>query len=163
MKQSMALLTSNKSNEWYTPLHIIEAARRVLGTIDLDPASNEVAQQYIKATTFYTGDPVDGLTVKWTGTVWLNPPFSATPKWVRKFIRSDITGILLTNSAPGYSWWEEAVDSMATVMLRKRLHFLNGPELQDVGEAKKGQTVFYKGDNTDRFYNVFDSIGRTIN
>jgi hypothetical protein len=40
--------------EWYTKPAYIEAARRVLGGIDLDPASCDLAQQTVKATAFYT-------------------------------------------------------------------------------------------------------------
>jgi len=40
--------------EYYTPVEIIEAARRVLGVIDLDPASSEAANQIVKATHIYT-------------------------------------------------------------------------------------------------------------
>lgn len=38
--------------EWYTPPNIIDLAREVLGTINVDPASNTIAQEWIKADTF---------------------------------------------------------------------------------------------------------------
>ena len=50
--------------EWYTPLRIIEPARRVLGEIDLDPASCEAANRVVKATRIFT-ESDDGLTQKW--------------------------------------------------------------------------------------------------
>ena len=58
----------------YTPAKEVEAAREVLGTIDLDPASNPQAQETVKAEKFFTEDD-DGLSKEWDGNVWLNPPY----------------------------------------------------------------------------------------
>jgi DNA N-6-adenine-methyltransferase (Dam) len=63
-----------KSNEWYTPAKYIEAAREVMGGIDLDPASCELANRTIRATRYYSKNQ-DGLRQKWHGNVWLNPPY----------------------------------------------------------------------------------------
>jgi ParB family chromosome partitioning protein len=63
-----------KSNEWYTPARYIEAARTVMGGIDLDPASCELANQTIKATRYYSKED-NGLQHTWHGRIWLNPPF----------------------------------------------------------------------------------------
>ena len=69
-------LISSESNEWYTPPEIIERARRALGgEIDLDPASNAIAQQWIKTKRFYTQED-DGMIQSWeSNAVWLNPPY----------------------------------------------------------------------------------------
>ena len=61
--------------ERYTPAQYIEAARRVLGEIDLDPASCEVAQRTVKAVEYFTAKD-DGLEQEWHGRVWLNPPYA---------------------------------------------------------------------------------------
>lgn len=58
--------------EHHTPRAIVEAARRVLGRIDLDPMSNAAAQRIIHATTYYTKDD-DGFLHDWSGTTFLNP------------------------------------------------------------------------------------------
>ena len=46
---------SNNSgeNEWYTPSRFIESARIVMGTIDLDPASSALANENVKASTYF--------------------------------------------------------------------------------------------------------------
>jgi DNA N-6-adenine-methyltransferase (Dam) len=63
------------NNEWFTPPQYIEAARRMLGEIDLDPASHSIAQQAVKAARFYTLQD-DGLAREWHGRIWLNPPYA---------------------------------------------------------------------------------------
>jgi len=62
-------------NEWFTPPQYIELARRVLGRIDLDPASREQAQQTIAAASYFTKEQ-DGLAQDWRGNIWINPPYS---------------------------------------------------------------------------------------
>jgi len=47
---------------------------KVMGSIDLDPASNEGAQKNVMASTFYT-EKENGLNYEWHGNIWLNPPY----------------------------------------------------------------------------------------
>ena len=63
------------TDEWYTPDHILDIAREVLGNIDLDPASCELAQKRVKADKYYTKQD-NGLLHNWSGNVWMNPPYS---------------------------------------------------------------------------------------
>jgi ParB family chromosome partitioning protein len=74
---------SMESADWHTPLAIIEAARAVMGTIDVDPASSPEANEAVQATTYFTEDDdglveacgPDGLIMRaWYGRVFLNPP-----------------------------------------------------------------------------------------
>ena len=46
--------------EWYTPVDILDRVRKVLGGIDLDPASCEDANVYVEGATYYSIEE-DGL------------------------------------------------------------------------------------------------------
>jgi len=62
------------SNEHYTPAVYIEAARTVLGGIDVDPASCDEANTIVRAKHYFTAKN-SGLKADWCGRVWLNPPY----------------------------------------------------------------------------------------
>jgi hypothetical protein len=103
MNKILKTLTSNKSDEHNTPSYIIEAAREVLGVINLDPMSNALANEVIRANTYYTKED-NGLEKEWKGNIWLNPPFSLADEAVDKLINSyekgEVTSaILLLKSA----------------------------------------------------------------
>lgn len=64
---------SSEHAEHYTPAWLVEAARDVLGGIDLDPASNRIANQVVRARKIYTAR-TNGFDKVWEGRVFLNPP-----------------------------------------------------------------------------------------
>lgn len=70
----MNIQHSSRTDMWYTPLEVITRAKRVLGPIDLDPASDEFGNARVGARYFITRE-MDGLLTPWvSGTVFLNPP-----------------------------------------------------------------------------------------
>lgn len=73
--QSHQLINQTSSDvEYYTPVEIVEAARRVMGGIDLDPASSENANRIVRAAQIYTAYD-SGLERGWPGKIWMNHPF----------------------------------------------------------------------------------------
>lgn len=60
------------NNEWYTPADYIELARQVMGGIDTDPATSEIANRTVQAAQIFTAED-NGLTKQWSGFKWLNP------------------------------------------------------------------------------------------
>jgi hypothetical protein len=73
MNETFAGRHSMDTPEWYTPAPFVEAARTVMGGIDLDPASHREANKTIMATDYYT-EAENGLQKPWSGRVFLNPP-----------------------------------------------------------------------------------------
>lgn len=83
-----------KSCEWYTPPWLCVAAEKLLGGIDLDPFSCELANSIVQAGKFYAL-PQDGLALPWAGRVFVNPPGGAarlTQKAWKKLYASHAAG-----------------------------------------------------------------------
>lgn len=76
-KADHQLINSSNSNEWYTPPRYVEAAREVLGAIDLDPASCETGNRIVRAKAYFA-EARNGLVQRWYGRVFLNPPYGRT-------------------------------------------------------------------------------------
>lgn len=64
---------ATKSRNWRTPPEIIDLARAIMGSIDLDPCASPNEWNHF-ARLNYTGQPRDGLSEPWTGTVFVNAP-----------------------------------------------------------------------------------------
>jgi phage N-6-adenine-methyltransferase len=160
-------VTANSGeNEWYTPPDIIEAAREVMGGIDLDPASCELAQSNVKAKRFYTVDD-DGLAKKWAGNVWLNPPYSKdaiglfASKLVSESKRFD-QAVVLVNNATDTAWFHDLASvASAVCFLRGRVKFLDRTG-KPANTPVQGQAVIYVGLNVNGFRNRFSSFGFVV-
>lgn len=75
--------THGAGPEWATPRWIWEPLSDALGGFTLDPASG--AEEEPIAKNRFTVDD-DGLSRRWYGDVWLNPPYSRdlNPKWAEE-------------------------------------------------------------------------------
>jgi phage N-6-adenine-methyltransferase len=150
--------------ERYTPAKHIEAVRDVLGTIDLDPASTEQAQQTVKAETFFT-EKDDGLERTWHGKVFLNPPYhrELAPAFVAKLVEEVKAGrvteaIMLMNSSTDTEWFRKAAEKANTICFTYGRIAFTTPGGEEVAPTQ-GQAFFYYGNNVRRFIEVFGKIG----
>jgi hypothetical protein len=159
---------SNNSGEqeWYTPVEYVEAARRAMGSIDLDPASCESANATVMADYFFTKED-DGLTQEWYGRVWLNPPYSQPDiaQFSDKLIGSlpDIEqACVLVNNATETDWFQAMLKSADAVCFpNKRIKFIdkNGTPR---GAPLQGQAVLYFGDKRAAFDQWFSQFGLVL-
>jgi len=70
-----------KSDEHYTPKWLFDG----MGIeFDLDVAA-PTGGSHVPSRNYYT-ESDDGLAQRWSGNVWMNPPFSKPSPWVEKFI-----------------------------------------------------------------------------
>lgn len=160
---------ATENNEWYTPPEVIEAARQVMGIIDLDPASCEVAQETVKATRYYTEED-DGLAQQWFGKVWMNPPFTMPArkefcKRMKDMISSETIEqacILLNNVVIDQAHIQELLSMVSSICLvAGRLRFLR----EDGKKSKSplwGQFIVYYGENVDKFEQQFQQFGQVF-
>lgn len=157
------------NNEWYTPPEYIEAARSVLGAIDLDPASSVKANEIVKARRFYTTED-DGLTKRWRGKVWMNPPYAAdligkfTSKLCEHVRSSDISeAIVLVNNATEAEWFEDMAALASTILFTfRRVKFLDD-DLNPRGAPLQGQSLLYFGPNYKKFIAAFSNLAWAVN
>lgn len=153
--------------ESYTPIKYLESARAVMGGIDLDPASNEMAQSNVKAGTYYTVDD-NGLTKPWSGKVWMNPPYTARvineflAKAVKHFNDKEVTeAIILTNNNTDTSWFHNtAMTAAAVCFTAGRINFLKRDGSKS--SPTNGQVFFYLGNNANVFAEEFSQYGMVM-
>jgi hypothetical protein len=155
--------TRKKSQDWYTPPEFIVLVRLVMGEIDLDPASDDVAQQWIQATNYYIPSQ-DGLSHPWFGRVWLHPPaYGKTAKWINKLLAEYESGrvleaVLLVPPSAGSKWFQKLTRLFPICFSDERISFLDN-QGRPQPRPKHGNAIFYLGQNNKRFQQVFGAIG----
>lgn len=159
-----------ESNDYYTPGQYIEAARCVLGTIDLDPASCAQANETVKAARYFTIDD-DGLSQDWSGRVWLNPPYGRNENgksnqhiWahhlVRQYRHGAIDAAVLLVSANTDCRWFQVLWNYPMVFT-PRINFY-APDNQRKTGPNHGSVLVYMGENTPAFVAAMRPFGRIV-
>ncbi len=156
---------STGEREWFTPPEYIEAARKVMGSIDVDPASCDEANKTVKATCYYTAEN-DGLKQKWKGTVWLNPPYDHPivddfcQLLVEKVETEEVSqACLIVNNITETAAGQTVLGKCNAICFPKgRVKFFN-PTKTAGNSPLQGQMVLYFGDNADKFCSQFAGFG----
>ncbi len=166
-KPDNVIAMPTKSNEWYTPARYVEAARDVMGGIDLDPASSEIANQTVKAERYYT-KAENGFTHPWYGNVWLNPPYgklsnkSILEAWIRRLIQcykyGDIKQAVLLATTNIEAPWFSLLWEYPICFVDHEIRFMHPQGIRKCHLF--GTTLTYLGTNEQRFIEVFSKFGR---
>jgi hypothetical protein len=152
--------------EWYTPTAIIEAAREVMGGIDLDPASCEQANNIVQATEYFSEED-SGLEKTWHGRIFINPPFAHptvkyfAEKLLDSLAQSQISqAIWLSNACVDVDWWHSLASRGVTCFHRGRIQFY-GPDGKQQPPTL-GQTIIYLGLQQQKFAEIFSAFGLVL-
>ena len=148
--------------EWFSPPAIIEKARSVMGSIDLDPASNEEANKIVQASQIYTAKE-DGLKQDWTGNLWLNPPFKKglIDEFIEKLLSSKFNqAVVLVNNNTETKWGQAILNKGEVVCFPAgRLNFWKDSKEPYPKTGLQGQMIIGLRVNVSRFIQAFKEIG----
>ena len=164
-KQGAAHVKENSGeNEWYTPEVYIQAAKEVMGSIDLDPCSSAIANETVGATKFFDLED-DGLEQGWEGNVWMNPPYerslvdSFTGKLLDELHAGNIDqAIVLTNNATDTQWMQGLMLGAQAICFHEGRIRFNMPT-GEAGAPLQGQAFCYFGADAEKFMEVFANFG----
>lgn len=169
LREAVRAHVANNSgnNEWYTPANIITAAREAMGSIDIDPASSDIANQTVQAATYFTAE-TNGLAQEWPGNVWMNPPYAQpliadfSAALAEKVKVGEVRqACVLVNNGTETAWFQTLLDVASAVCLVKtRVKFVdpNGKPSAPL----QGQAVIYIGKESQRFADAFCSFGKVL-
>lgn len=174
------------SPEWYTPSPFVEAARTVMGGIDLDPASHEEANRTVKAARFFTKED-NGLAQHWLGRVFVNPPGGSVGEFWTKLVDELLFGAMPQAVWIGYSLEQLQTLQQVAVPLTpldftmcvtsKRIAFVENEakrqqrmvKLREMGKKPNKNSspshsnyITYLGDHKQKFAETFGQFGQVV-
>ena len=136
-----------------------------MGGIDTDPASNDIAQAVVGASTYFTKENC-GLNNMWVGRVWMNPPY-ASPligQFCNRLSMFRSLGIVtefvtLTNNATDTKWFASLISVCDAICFPTgRISFV-APDGTLGKTPLQGQCFTYSGPNITMFKDEFSKYG----
>lgn len=150
--------SASYSDEWCTPKFIIDG----LGKFDLDPCAPSVP--LFKTAEIMYNEFDDGLTQKWEGRVWLNPPYSH--QLITKFMRrmsehNRGTALIFSRTDTELFHTEVFGKASAVKFLKGRIKFLK-PDGTEAGSPGCGSVLIAYGDEDANILEVNELEGKFI-
>ena len=165
LKMLLQIIADSTGDEWWTPIQYIKSVRKVMGTIDLDPASCARANAVIKASTFYTEED-NGLEQPWHGKVFMNPPYSMNKPFAEKMIEEHASGnvnqaIVLLGAHAIETKWFSKYWNYVLCFTGHRIRF-NTPDGPAIAGNIAGSVFIYLGSNQKGFAKEFEQHGYVV-
>jgi ParB family chromosome partitioning protein len=168
IKRRAHVSQNSGNNEWYTPPRFIEGARRVMGSIDTDPATSEIANKAVCASTWFT-EADDGRKQAWRGNVWMNPPYAQPliadfcEALAAKVESGEVSqACVLVNNGTETAWFQRLMSvSSAVLFPRSRVRFIDQNGVPG-GAPLQGQALVYCGPNWKSFAEEFAQDGAVL-
>ena len=117
-------LMSSKTDEWATPQLFFDEINAEFGfTLDVcaDDWNHKCSRYFTRAE--------DGLSQRWDGVVWMNPPYGREIRsWMAKAVdswRDGATVVCLVPARTDTAWWHDYAMLGEIRFLRGRLKFVN--------------------------------------
>jgi hypothetical protein len=158
------LVTQSNTNEHFTPAVYIEAAREVLGGIDLDPASCAEANRIVKAAWYFSVED-NGLIRDWRPRVFVNPPYGRQAgRFVAKLSEEMAAGrvhaaiVLVNATATDTDWFQSLWDGLLC-FTNHRINFYGEGERSG---STFGSVFVYFGDKPKLFVERFSEFGAVV-
>jgi phage N-6-adenine-methyltransferase len=163
MNNSILINQDSGNTEWYTPSEIIEAARKTMGIITLDPFSSVKANETVKASIFMD-EYDDPLNKDWKGNVWMNHPFSremnklCINKLVNEYKERRVKqACCITFAATSETWFRPLLEYPQCFLHGRTNYYL--PDGTKKKGVTKGSVVTYLGNDKESFYEAFKGLG----
>ena len=136
-----------------------------MGSIDVDPASNDMAQEWVQAGIHHSIDD-DGLEHEWRGNVWLNPPYK--PAQLEPFAKKLLSEIQHArvvqacwlsppNNLGNAAMQELMVEASAICHHSGRVGFINSKGMAKT--SAQDSAILYFGHKVGSFISVFSQFG----
>jgi len=170
---------SSEKEDWYTPPWILDLARKVMGSITLDPSSNPFFTTQSEHAFTYLDD---GLNREWFGNIYLNCPYGREiSSWIEKYnqeLKNIEQSFVLLPARTDTKWFHK-MNFDTFVLLEGRIKFIDGALLywkeKQLGKwavdnwhifasdaAPFPSMITYTGKNVDVFKEEMSKYGKVL-
>ena len=150
----------------YTPTPLAELALRMLGGIDLDPATDDSGLSPISAKHGFTEDD-DGLSQPWCGRVWPFPPHDGRrAAWVQKLLHEHrlgrVSSALLYTALDSRSPWFHHLAGIASICFLAGAMQATEASGKPMARSRHGAILAYLGEDQERFRAEVATLGTVV-